>query len=93
MQMREPAGVLLLIDQDVVRLRRTKAMAPDLHRAVVFVELDIEKALAVLAPHEAAVGVFDKIVEILGRFPIADADRKIFRTGGVRAPGLKPVVP
>ena len=45
--MGEPAGVLLLIDQGVVRLLRAEPVAPDLHRAVVVVELDVEEAAAV----------------------------------------------
>ena len=63
-QMGEPAGILLLIDQNVVRLRRAEAMPPDLHRAMVVVELDVEEALAVRAPHHRAVGLLDEIVKV-----------------------------
>ena len=59
MDMGEPAGILLLVDQQVVGLRRAEAMAPDLHRAVVVVELDVEEAFAIRAPHHRAVGLLD----------------------------------
>ena len=92
MQMGEPAGILLLINQHVVGLRRAEPMAPDLHRAVVVVELDVEEALAVRAPDHAAVGLLDEIVAIGAAVPVAHPDREIFRALGVGAPGLQSVV-
>jgi len=41
MDVGEPAAVLLLMDQDIVLLRRAETMLPDLHRAMVVVELHI----------------------------------------------------
>ena len=64
MQMGEPAGILFFIDQNVVGLLVPSAMTPHLHRAVVVVELDVEEAFAVLAPHHAAVGFLDEVVAI-----------------------------
>ena len=92
MQMREPAGILLFIDQNVVGLLRAEPMAPDLHRAMVVVELDVEEALAVLAPDHAAVGLLDESSRSLPLVPVAHADREIFRAVGVGAPCLQPVV-
>ena len=92
MQMREPAGVLLLINQDVVRLPGAEAMPPHLPRAMVVIELDIEEAVAVLAPHRRAVGLLDEIVKILPVRPVAHAHGKIFRALGIGAPGVELVV-
>ena len=92
MDMGEPAGILLLIDQDVVGLRGAEAMTPDLHRAMIVVELDVEEALAVRAPHHAAVGLLDEVVAVRAVGPVAHADREIFRALDVGAPGLEPVV-
>src|ERR1700676_3000433 len=92
MQMGEPSGIRLFIDQDVVGLRRAKLMAPDLHRPVVVVELDIKETLAVRAPPHRAVGLLDQIAEVGPGRPVAHADGKIFRALDVGAPGLKPVI-
>ena len=46
MQMGEPAGILLFIDQDVVGLLGAEPVTPDLHRAMIVVELDVEEAVA-----------------------------------------------
>ena len=92
MQMGEPAGILFLVDQHVVGLRRAEPVPPDLHRAMVVVELDIEEAVAVRAPDHAAVGLLDQIVAIGAGGPVAHADGKIFRALGVGAPGLQLVV-
>jgi hypothetical protein len=43
--MREPAGILLLVNQRVIRLRRAEAMPPDLHRPMVVVEFYVEEGL------------------------------------------------
>ena len=91
-QMGEPAGILLLINQDVIGLLRAQAMPPDLHRPVVVVELDVEEASGVRTPHHAAVGFLDDIVEVGPRGPVADANGEIFRALGVRTPGMEPVV-
>ena len=45
MQMGEPAGILLFINQRVVGLLGAQPMPPDLHRAMVVVELDVEEAV------------------------------------------------
>ncbi len=92
MQMGEPAGILLLVDERVVGLPGAEPVPPHLHRAMVVVELHIEEALAVLAPDDAAVGLLDQIVKILARRPVADADGEIFRALGVGAPGLQLVI-
>ena len=47
MQMGEPAGILLLIDQRVVGLLGAEPVPPDLHRPMVVVELDVEEAVAI----------------------------------------------
>src|SRR2546430_6637788 len=67
-------------------------MTPVLHRAVVVIELDVEEAFAVRAPHHRAIGLFHEIVNVEPGVPIADADGEIFRALGVRAPGLELVV-
>ena len=92
MQMGEPAGILFLVDQNIVRLLGAEAMPPDLHRTVVIVELDVEEAFAVDAPHHAAVGLLDQVVVVLAGRPVAHPDREIFRALDVGAPGLEPVV-
>src|SRR6478609_8784496 len=92
MQVGEPAGILFLVNQNIVRLPGAETMPPDLHRAVVVVELDVEKTLAVRAPEHPAVGLLDEIVAVFPALPIAHADRKIFRALCVGAPGLQPMV-
>src|SRR5215471_846524 len=87
--MREPAGVLLLVDEDIIGLPGAEAMPPHLPRAMVVVELDIEEALGVLAPYHRAVGFLDEVLVVLARRPVAHAHRKIFRALGVGAPGLQ----
>ncbi|MEY9406157.1 hypothetical protein ABH989_000623 [Bradyrhizobium ottawaense] len=91
-QMGEPAGILLFIDQRVVGLFGAEPMPPHLHRTMVVVELHVEEALAIRGPDHAAIGLLDHVVEILGRCPVAHADRKIFRALGVGAPGLQLVI-
>src|SRR4029077_7923449 len=61
MQMGEPAGILLLVNQDIVGLLRAQSMPPYLHRAMVVVELDVEEAFRIQAPHHAAIGLLDEI--------------------------------
>src|SRR5262249_3550777 len=90
--MGEPAGILLLIDQHVVGLLGAEAMAPHLHRAVIVVELDVEETLAIGRPDDGAVGFLDDIIKLVPRIPFAHADRKIFGALGVGAPGDEPVV-
>ena len=92
MQMGEPAEILFLINQRVVGLLRAKPMPPHLHRAMVVVELDVEEAVAVRAPDDAAIGLLDEIVAIRAGRPVAHANRKIFRAFGVGAPRLQLVV-
>ena len=92
MDMGEPAGILLLVDQDIVRLRRSQPVPPHLHRAMIVVELDVEEALAVGAPDHAAVGLLDEIVAVPAVLPFAHPDREIFRALDVGAPGREPVV-
>src|ERR1700751_5739085 len=67
-------------------------MPEHLHRAVIVVELDIEEAFGVGGPDNAAVGLLDEVAMILAAIPFAHADRKIFRTLHVRAPGNEPVI-
>ena len=69
MQMGEPAGILLFIDQHIVGLLRAESMPPDLHRPMVVVELDVEEAFAVPAPDHAAVGLLDEIVKVRAGLP------------------------
>ena len=92
LDMGEPAGILFLVDQDVVRLRRAEAMAPDLHRAMIVVELYVEEGFGIRGPHHAAVGFLDQIGAVLAVGPVAHSNRKIFRAFDVRAPGLQPVI-
>ena len=92
MQMGEPAGVLFLVDQRVVGLRRAEPVPPHLHRPVIVVELDIEEAVAIRAPDDAAVGLLDEVVAGRAAVPVAHANGKIFRARGVGAPRLQPVV-
>src|SRR5689334_4854505 len=92
MQMGEPAGILFLIHQRVVGLLRAEPVAPDLHRAMVVVELDVEEAVAALAPYDAAIGLLDDVVAILAIGPVADTNREILRAFGVGAPRLQFVI-
>ena len=92
MQMGEPAGILLLIDQRVVGLLGAEPVPPHLHRPVIVVELHIEEGFCILAPDHAAVGLLDDVVEVFATRPVADADREIFRALGVGAPGLQLVI-
>src|ERR1700686_2866660 len=90
--MREPAGILFLVYQNVVGLPGPQAMKPDLHRAVVVVELYIEEALGARAPPPRAVVFLDDIVEVCFGSPLAHTDGKIFRALDIGTPGLEPVV-
>src|SRR5258705_11059845 len=92
MQMSEPAGIFFLINQNIVRLFGAEAMPPNLHRAMIVVELDVEKTLAVRAPDHPAVGFLDEILAVFSAFPVAHPDRKIFRAIGIRAPGMELMV-
>ena len=92
MDMGEPAGILFLIDQDIVCLRRAQPMMPDLHRTMVVVELHIKERCRVRAPHHGAVGLLDQVVMILAIGPAAHPDREIFRSLDVGAPGHQPVI-
>ncbi|OIQ72073.1 hypothetical protein GALL_463050 [mine drainage metagenome] len=92
MDIGEPAGILFLVNQHVVGLPGPQAMTPDLHRAVVVVELDVEECTRVDAPHHRAVGFLDQIVEIGSGPPVAHANRQILRALDIGAPGLEPVV-
>src|SRR5260370_15265370 len=92
MQMGEPAGIMLLINQHVVGLFGAQAMTPDLHRAMIVVEPDVEEALCVRAPDHAAVGLLDEVVEVGTIGPVAHANGKIFGAFGVGAPGMQPVI-
>jgi hypothetical protein len=76
MDMGEPAGIVLFINRTSSACVVPRAMTPDLHRAVVVVELYVEEALAVGSPHHRAVGLLDDVVEVCAGFPVADANRK-----------------
>src|ERR1700756_2496396 len=92
MDVSEPAGIMLLINQAVLRLRCAQTVTPDLQGAMIVVELDIKEGARISAPDDSAVSFLDQIVQVLLRRPFANADRKIFRTIGVGAPGVKPVI-
>src|SRR6266446_3911625 len=92
MDMGEPAGIALFINQNIVGLRRSQAMPPDLHRAVVVVEFYVEEAFAVARPHHRAVGLLDDVLKVGAGSPVAHANSKIFRALDVGAPGLEPVI-
>ena len=88
----KPAGIAFFIDQNIVALLCPEAVQPDLHRAVVVIEFDIEERRRIDAPHHRAVGFLDEIVEIFPGRPVSHADCKILRTLDVGTPGFKPVV-
>src|SRR4249920_2150282 len=90
--MREPAGIFLFIDQDVVGLPCPEAMAPDLHRAMIVVEFDVEERTRIDAPYHRAVGFLHAVVTVRTCRPVAHANGKILRALDVAAPGLKPVI-
>ncbi len=90
--MGEPARVVFLVDQDIVLLAGAQAMAPDLHRAMVVVELDIIERFGIRAPHHRAVGLLDDIFKIRAARPVAHANCKVFRALDVSTPGFKPVI-
>src|SRR5579871_5414960 len=92
MDVGEPAGVFFFVDEEIVRLLGAEAMTPDLQRAVVLIELYIEEGAGVAVPHHAAIGLLDEVVEILPGCPITNPNGEIFRTLGVSAPGLKPMI-
>ena len=92
MNVREPPGVGLLINERVVGLFRAELMQPDLHRAMVVIELDVEERPGIQRPHHAAIGLLDQIGAVLERRPVAHPDREIFRAFDVRAPGLQRVI-
>ena len=73
------AGIVLAIDQDVVRSRRAGNVAPDLDRAVVVVEADIEHRLAVAGPDDAAARVGHLVGEVAAGGEVADADGERLR--------------
>ena len=88
----EPAGVLLLVNQPVLGLRRADAVKIDLQRTMVVVELDVEEAGGIGVPDHVAARLLDDIGNVVSAFPVADADREIFRSFHVGAPGLELVV-
>src|SRR5258705_3205695 len=90
--MGEPAGIVLFIDQNIVRLCCSQAMPPDLHRAVVVVEFYVEEAFAVGRPHHRAVGLLDDVLKVSAGSPVAYAKGKIFRALDVGAPCLESVI-
>jgi len=72
--------------------REAEPVTPHLGRAVIVVELDIEQALAVLAPDRRAVGVLDAIRVLAAAVPFAHEDGEIFRSLNVRTPGRQAMV-
>src|SRR5580692_2813344 len=90
--MREPAGVLFLVDQDIVGLSCPQTVKPNLHGSMIVIEFDVKERGRVRAPHHPALGFFNEIGEILACGPIAYAYRKIFRALDVGAPCLEPVI-
>ncbi len=91
--MGEPAGVLFLIDEDIVLLLGAETMAPHLRRAVIVVELDVEETLAVLAPDRRSIGVLDAVGMIAAAVPFAHEDGEIFRALDVGAPRYEAMIP
>ena len=75
--MREPTGVLFLIDKPVLRLRGAHAVQVDLPGAVVGVEPDIKEAVAVLAVQTTLPSVSSTSRRGRSGFPVADADGEI----------------
>ena len=65
----EPAGVLFLINQPVLGLRRAEAVKIDLQRTMVVVELDIEEGGGIGGPDHVAAGLLDDIGNVVLRFP------------------------
>src|SRR5258708_24417389 len=92
MHMGEPAGIVFFINQNIVGLRCSQAMPPNLHRAVVVVELYVEEAFAVGCPHYRAVGLLDDVLKVSAGSPVAHANGKIFRALDVGTPGLEAVI-
>jgi len=89
---REPAGILFLVNQRVAGLRRAEGVPVHLHRAMVVVELHIEERFRIRGPDHVAVGFLDMVGVILAGCPVADADGEIFRTARIRAPRLQLVI-
>src|SRR6185437_3066143 len=92
MDMREPAGIVLLVNENIGGLRHAQAVTPNLHRAMVVVKLDVKEALAIRAPYHRAVCLLDQILKVGAIGPVAHADREVFRALDIGTPGLKPVI-
>src|SRR5205085_11479205 len=74
MDMREPAGIVFLVNQNIIGLRHAQAVTPDLHGAMVIVELDVKEAFAIRAPYHGAVSLLDQVVKVGAIGPVAHAD-------------------
>lgn len=92
LDVREPADVLLLVDEDVVGLHRAEAMAVDLQRAMVVVDVDVIEERQIEAPDHAAAGLRQDIGQVLAGIPAPDADGEELGPAQVGAPGFEPVV-
>ena len=88
----EPADVLLLVDEDVVGLRRAQPVPVDLQRTMILVNADVEEERGVAAPDDTAARLRQDIGQVLSRVPAPDAQGEVFRAAQVGAPRLKPVV-
>src|SRR5690606_15076917 len=88
----EKAGVFLLIDQPVIRLRRADPVIEDLGWPMVFIKARIEEALALCIPRAAAIRVGDDVLKVLHRRQVADLELVEFRSLVVIAPDQKLVI-
>src|SRR5262245_761803 len=88
----EPAGILLLVDEDVIAPGAAQPMAVDPERPVVLVDAHIEEERRVESPDDAAAGLLDDVRKVLVGLPAAHADGVVLRAAVVRTPGFEPMV-
>ena len=88
----EHAGVLFLVDQHVVGLRRAEHMPEGLQRPVVVVLQRVEIALAVGRPGGAAGGVLQHVGCILAGRRVAHPQFVEFRAIAIEGPGGQAVI-
>ena len=90
--LQEETLVGLFIDDRVFCAVLAEPMAPQAHGTMVVVEFDIVEAGGIAEPDDPAGGAGDLVGEIRTGCKIAHADRVVFRTLGVGAPGEKLVI-
>ena len=88
----EHAGILFLVDENVVRLRRSQNMPIGLQRAVVVVLDRVEEALAIRRPHGATRGVLQDVAVVDTRRHIAHAQFVELRAIAIERPRREIVV-